>query len=74
LTPGSLDRICQEWAPRLGLEEGSVKTYLTENIHYSLDSSCIEGMRLFYHYAEECGALPTAPPLQFLNMVKAVAT
>ena len=37
LRPENLDRIAREWAPRLGLSEGEVKSYLTENIHYSLD-------------------------------------
>ena len=36
----------------------NVTSYLTVNIHYSLDKECQEGLRLFYSYAEECGALP----------------
>src|SRR6185312_15106064 len=48
----SLQRIAREWATRLGLSEFAVKTYLTENIHYELDPMCLEGLRLFYRYAE----------------------
>jgi chorismate dehydratase len=73
LLPESLDRIAREWAPRLGLSEDEVKSYLTENIHYSLDPDCLDGIRLFYQYAEECGALPAAPALTFLNVARAVA-
>jgi chorismate dehydratase len=55
----------------LGLTEAEVKSYLTENIHYSLDPDCLEGMRLFYRCAQECGALPSAPALSFLDAAKA---
>ena len=58
LQPENLDRITREWSPRLGLDEGRIKRYLTENIHYSLDPACLDGMRLFYQFACECGALP----------------
>ncbi len=71
LLPESLDRIAREWAPRLGLSQEEVRSYLTENIHYSLDPACLDGMKLFYQYAQECGALPFAPPLCFLDVAKA---
>jgi chorismate dehydratase len=74
LLPTNLERIAGEWGPRLGLSEASVKSYLTENIYYSLDSACLEGMQLFYRYAAECGALPSAPDLRFLHAAKAVAS
>jgi chorismate dehydratase len=71
LLPESLDRIAREWAPRVSLNQEQVKSYLTENIHYSLDPDCLEGMQLFYQLARECGALPSAPPLFFLDAVRA---
>jgi len=74
LLPGSLETIALEWGPRLGLSEASVKSYLTENIHYSLDAACLEGLELFYRYAAECGALPPAPPLHFLKVAQAAAS
>jgi chorismate dehydratase len=67
LAPESLAKICEEWSARLGLNEADVRGYLTENIHYSLDSGCLEGLELYYHYAAECGALPAAPELRFLT-------
>src|ERR1700691_4219299 len=33
LEPASLDQIVGEWAPRLGLKESDVRSYLAENIH-----------------------------------------
>jgi chorismate dehydratase len=59
LLPESLRSIADEWAPRLGMSVGDVISYLTVNIHYSLDEACRKGLRLFYSYAEECGALPS---------------
>src|SRR5262249_5276728 len=70
LTQESLNKIAEEWAPRLRISEASVRTYLTENIHYYLESDCIDGLQLFYRYAQECGALPTVPPLDFLKVDK----
>jgi chorismate dehydratase len=71
LLPESLDRIAREWAPRLDLGKEAVKSYLTENIHYSLDPDCLDGMQLFFQLAHECRALPSAPPLCFLDAAKA---
>jgi chorismate dehydratase len=62
--------IAGEWAPRLGLSEADIRTYLTENIYYDLDPACLEGLQLFYRYAQECGALPAAPALRFLEVSK----
>jgi chorismate dehydratase len=73
LEPDSLKQISHEWAPRLGLSDKDVLSYLTENIYYKLDAECMEGMQLFYRYAAEIGALPVAPELQFVDVVKEVA-
>jgi len=74
LAPENVDRIVREWAPRLGLTEAAVSDYLTQSIHYSLDAECLAGLRLFYKYAEECGALAAAKPLQFLEVARAAAS
>jgi chorismate dehydratase len=71
LEPASLDQIAREWAPRLGLSEAAVRSYLTENIYYQLDAPCLEGLQLFYRYAAEIGALPAAPEMHFLSAVNA---
>jgi len=74
LEPASIDSIAREWSGRLGLSEADVRAYLTENIHYRLDRGCLEGLQLFYRYAAECGALPQAPPLQFVESARFAAT
>ena len=74
LLPENIDLVAREWSSRLGLSEGEVLTYLTENIHYQLDAGCLEGLQLFYRYAAECGALPSPPTLQFLEVAKFATT
>lgn len=54
----NIDAIVAEWSRRLPLPEQTIRDYLTTNIHYVLDRECIEGMRVFFRMAAECGALP----------------
>jgi chorismate dehydratase len=68
--PENITSIASSWAGRVGLSEAEVRSYLTENIHYQLDSGCLEGLQLFSRYAAECGALPVAPALQFVEVAK----
>jgi len=61
-----LPEIAESWAPRLSLDRTLIRDYLSQNIDYSLDPENLEGLKLFYRYAEECGVLPQAPELSFL--------
>jgi chorismate dehydratase len=63
----SLNEIAREWAPKLNLAETDVKSYLTKNIHYDLDRECLQGLSLFFEYAQQCGFLPTPPQLRFIE-------
>ena len=74
LASASIDQIARDWAPKLGLSESAIRSYLTESIHYELDSECVEGLQLFYRYAAEIGALPTAPELHFLEPANEAVT
>jgi chorismate dehydratase len=74
LQPANLDRIAEEWSPRLGLSQAGIRAYLTENIYYDFDPACLDGLQLFYRYASECGVLPAAPLLRFLDVAKTAAT
>ena len=73
LLPENIAHIAHQWAPRVGLGEDEVKKYLTHNIYYHLDPSCIGGMNLFYRYARDCQVLPGVPRLQFLSSPKPAA-
>jgi chorismate dehydratase len=68
----NLEWIAREWAPRMDLSESAIKDYLTRNIHYYLDSACLDGLQLFYRYEEECGGLHGAPTLNFLNVSRSL--
>ena len=65
LSPKHLETIVQEWGPRLNLPAEIIHTYLTHNIHYYLDPTCLDGLQLFFHYGAELGVLPTPPALEF---------
>jgi chorismate dehydratase len=71
LEPSNLDQISREWAARLCISAADARSYLTENIYYHLDAPCLEGLRLFYRYAAEIGALPAAPEIDFLGAANA---
>ena len=67
LEPQNIDSIARNWAPKLGLTEGDVHSYLTQNIHYYLDATNTEGLELFYRYAAELQLGPEAPTLRMLG-------
>src|SRR5215510_1036578 len=67
-----ITEITNAWAERLSLNQESIREYLTTNIDYSLDEDNIKGLRLFYRYAEECGVLPPAPELRFVEESSAI--
>jgi chorismate dehydratase len=54
----NIDSLVQEWSPRFAIPEETIRTYLTDNIHYVLDEECVEGMRGFFRMAAEYGVLP----------------
>jgi chorismate dehydratase len=54
----NVDALAREWARRFPLPESSIRSYLTESIHYVLDEECLEGMRGFFRMAAEFGVLP----------------
>ncbi len=61
-----IDALVQEWSPRLPLPPETIRTYLTENIHYTLDPDCLRAITLFRQLAAVIGALPPLPDLRLL--------
>lgn len=53
-----IEELAEEWSRKLPLSEQTIRTYLSENIHYTLDEECIAGMRGFFRMAAEAGVLP----------------
>jgi len=58
--------LVEEWSSRIAIPRTVIRTYLTENIHYILDESCMEGLRAFYRYAAECSILPPVQETRLL--------
>ena len=58
----NIDALVAEWSSRIPIPENTIRTYLTDNIHYVLDEECIEGMRGFFRMAAETGVLPKFSP------------
>lgn len=64
-----LDVIAKAWAPKLGLSESDIRSYLTDNIHYYLDRENHAGLKRFLQYSQEIGLIPVVPDLRFLGAV-----
>ncbi|MDP9268701.1 MAG: menaquinone biosynthesis protein [Acidobacteriota bacterium] len=73
LLPENVEKLAREWAPRVGISEAEVKSYLTESIDYSLDDAQLEGMQLFFQYAVETGVIPAMRPIDFLDESRGTA-
>lgn len=73
LLPVNRDRIVKAWAPKIGISESAVRSYLTHNIDYELDSACLEGLQLFYRYGRECKVFSKTPGLHFLETSQRIA-
>lgn len=61
-----LDRIIPEERARTGLSPELIRTYLTENIDFSLGERNLAGLRLFYHLAAELGFTAADKPIEFV--------
>jgi chorismate dehydratase len=61
-----VEELVAEWTPRLAITPETIRTYLTRNIHYTLDTECLQAIALFRRLAAEIGALP---PLDQLNLL-----
>jgi len=61
-----IDDLVAEWTPRLAIPTATIHSYLTRNIHYTLDSACLDSLLLFRRYAAEIEFLPPLPNPRFL--------
>ena len=62
-----IEDLVAEWSQRIAVPAATIRAYLAENIHYTLDDACLEGLRIFYKYAREYSVLPEAPELRLLR-------
>jgi chorismate dehydratase len=61
-----VEELVREWTPRIALPAATIRSYLTENIHYALDARCGEAIAEFRRLAAKVGALPELGDLRFL--------
>jgi len=54
----NIEALAREWSGKLPLPESTIRRYLSENIHYTLDDECVAGMEGFFRAAAEAGVLP----------------
>ena len=62
----NVETLVREWTPRIAVAPETIRTYLTRNIHYTLDPACLEALQLFRRLAADIGALPPLPAPLFL--------
>jgi chorismate dehydratase len=61
------ETLVNEWTTRIAIPPATIRTYLTENIHYMLDDDCVRSIELFRTLAAQIGALPPLPDLNLLS-------
>lgn len=59
--------LAREWAPRVGISEAEVKSYLTSSINYSLHQNNRAGLQRFFRSAAELGLIREAHEIEFLG-------
>ncbi len=64
--PTCILQIARDWSPRLGLPEQEIQSYLRDNIYYFLDQPCLDGLKLFFQCAVDCGLIEQVPELRFI--------
>ncbi len=63
-----IEDLVEEWAPRIAIPTGTIRHYLTTNIHYLLDDPCKQAIRHFRTLAAEHAILPALPTLPMLEI------
>ena len=61
-----IDQLVAEWTPRIAIPPATIRAYLTQNIHYTLDEDCLRSITLFRSLATQIGVLPALPALNML--------
>jgi chorismate dehydratase len=62
-----VEELVAEWTPQIAISPATIRTYLTQNIHYVLDEDCMRAIALFRKLAAEIGLLTPLPMLNILS-------
>jgi len=63
-----IDQLVDEWTPRIAIPPATIRAYLSENIHYALDPSCLRAIATFRTLAASIGLLDPLPSLPLLEI------
>jgi chorismate dehydratase len=58
--------IAQKYSDSLQIKKEFIQAYLEKNVHYYMDQTCLEALRLFYEKAARVGAIKSVRGLQFV--------
>jgi len=62
-----LSELVEQESVRTGLAPDLIRSYLTENIDFSLGETNLAGLRLFYSLAHELGLTDRSKPIEFIS-------
>jgi chorismate dehydratase len=62
----NIERLVEQWTPRIAIPPATIRHYLSSNIHYVLNTDCIRAIERFRQYAAEVDVLAPLPHLRFL--------
>jgi chorismate dehydratase len=61
----NIPTIAERYSEPLQIKKEFVQEYLEKNVHYYMDSACLEALQLFYEKAAQVGAIKGVRALQF---------
>jgi chorismate dehydratase len=64
----NIEALVGEWMPRIAIPPATIRTYLTENIHYLLDAPCRSAIDEFRRLAAANHILPSLEPIPYLAL------
>lgn len=62
-----IDEIAANYSSQIGLSRDELKTYLTQNIAYSIDDPMQRGMELYFNLAEKHGLIERCREIKFIR-------
>lgn len=63
---GNIPTIAERYSEPLQIKKEYIQEYLEHNVHYYMDSTCVDALQLFYEKAAHVGAIKGTRPVQFL--------
>jgi chorismate dehydratase len=62
----NIEKLVEQWTPRIAIPPATIRHYLSYNIHYVLNTDCVRAIEVFRQFAAEVDVLPPLPNLRFL--------